>query len=92
MASKTRFSRGERIIVRLPVVGRILFEQNAVIYLTLPIFFLVQHVLFKTTAGLRLRAVGENPAAAEGQGLSVAAVRYAAITAGSAKNGGVLGA
>ena len=45
------------------------------------------YVLNRTPAGLAVRMVGENPAAAEGQGLSVAAVRYAAITAGSALMG-----
>ena len=39
--------------------------------------------IHRTPAGLAVRMVGENPAAAEGQGLSVAAVRYAAITTGS---------
>ena len=44
-------------------------------------------MLYRTPAGLALRMVGENPAAAEGQGLSVARVRTAAIVAGSALMG-----
>jgi general nucleoside transport system permease protein len=43
--------------------------------------------LMRTPAGLALRMVGENPQAAEGQGLSVAAVRTTAIVAGSALMG-----
>ena len=68
----------------LPLVGKIFFTQNAVIYLTLPIFALVHYVLYRTIAGLRIRAVGESPDAADAAGISVAGVRYAAILAGSA--------
>jgi simple sugar transport system permease protein len=63
---------------------------NAQTPLTLLALLLVPAIgwlLMRTPAGLALRMVGENPAAAEGQGLSVAAVRYAAITAGSALMG-----
>lgn len=68
----------------IPVLGPILFRQNAVIYLVLPAFLLVQHVLFRTTAGLHLRAVGENPGAADAAGINVPRTRYAAIVCGSA--------
>jgi simple sugar transport system permease protein len=44
-------------------------------------------VLYRTPLGLALRMVGENPAAAEGQGLSVAGLRIGAIAAGSALMG-----
>jgi simple sugar transport system permease protein len=47
----------------------------------------VAWVLYRTPAGLAVRMVGENPAAAEGQGLDVAAVRIAAVAAGSALMG-----
>jgi simple sugar transport system permease protein len=72
------------VLADIPGIGRILFEQNAVIYLTVPIFFLVHHVLYRTTAGLRLRAVGESPDAADSAGISVPQVRFTAILAGSA--------
>ncbi len=48
---------------------------------------LVGYVLYRTPLGLALRTVGENPAAAEGQGLNVAALRIGAIAAGSALMG-----
>jgi simple sugar transport system permease protein len=67
----------------LPLVGR-LFNQNLVVYLTLPIFVAVVWYLTRTTAGLRLRAVGENPQAADAAGISVTAWRFAAVLAGSA--------
>jgi simple sugar transport system permease protein len=55
-----------------------------VIYLTVPIFALVHYVLGSTRIGLRLRAVGESPEAADAAGLSVPGVRFGAIVAGSA--------
>lgn len=67
----------------LPLVGR-LFDQNIVVYLTLPIFAAVVWALTRTTAGLRLRAVGENPQAADAAGIHVTAWRFAAVLAGSA--------
>jgi simple sugar transport system permease protein len=67
----------------LPIVGRILFSQNLVVYLVIPIFLLVNHVLRASMAGLRLRAVGENPEAADAAGISVARTRFLAIAAGS---------
>ena len=68
----------------LPYVGRLLFGQSVVTYLVVPIFFLTDFVLRKTMAGLRLRAVGENPEAADAAGVSVPLVRYAAIVSGAA--------
>ncbi len=63
---------------------------NAQTPLTLLALLLVPAVgwlLYRTPAGLALRMVGESPAAAEGQGISVARTRYAAIMAGSALMG-----
>jgi simple sugar transport system permease protein len=68
----------------IPFVGRLLFGQTAVTYLTVPIFFAVDYVLTRTMPGLRLRAVGENPEAADAAGVSVPLTRYAAIVAGAA--------
>ena len=67
----------------LPGVGR-LFEQNAMVWLTLPIFAAVAWFFSRTSAGLRLRAVGENPQAADAAGLRVALWRLAAVLAGAA--------
>ena len=67
----------------LPGVGRI-FEQNAMVWLTLPIFGAVAWFFARTSAGLRLRAVGENPQAADAAGIRVTAWRFAAVLAGSA--------
>jgi simple sugar transport system permease protein len=66
----------------LPVVGEILFRHNAMVYgayLLVPItWFLIN----KTTLGLKIRAVGQNPAAADSLGVSVAVVRYVTLTVG----------
>ena len=67
----------------LPGAGR-LFEQNAMVWLTLPIFLAVAWFLSRTSAGLRLRAVGENPQAADAAGIRVAMWRLAAVLAGAA--------
>ena len=68
----------------LPVVGHILFSQDIVVYLIVPIFFLINHILFRSTVGLRLRAVGETPEAADAAGISVNLYRVAAVAAGAA--------
>jgi ABC-type uncharacterized transport system permease subunit len=67
----------------LPVIGRI-FRQDIVVYLTLPIFFVVNWALTRTEIGLRLRAVGENPEAADSVGVNVSLYRLCAIVVGSA--------
>ncbi|RMP66704.1 ABC-type transport system, permease protein [Pseudomonas syringae pv. atrofaciens] len=70
----------------LPVVGRV-FVQNPLVYLTVVIFIAVVWLLDRTRTGLRLRAVGENPQAADAAGISVLGYRLAAIVAGSALMG-----
>jgi simple sugar transport system permease protein len=67
----------------IPVIGRILFTQDAVVYLTIVIFFSVRYWLSSSMMGLRLRAVGENPAAADAAGISVSLHRVLAIFIGS---------
>lgn len=70
-------------LAALPVVGG-LFRQNIVVYLTPLIFAAVVWWLNRTAGGLRLRAVGENPQAADAAGIPVLATRFGAIVAGSA--------
>ncbi len=68
----------------IPVIGRILFVQDAVVYITILIFFAVSLTLRYTMVGLKLRAVGENPAAADAAGISVSLYRFGAVVVGSA--------
>ena len=67
----------------LPVVGR-LFDQNVVVYLVPFVFAGVTLFLDRSVSGLRLRAVGENPQAADAAGIPVLRTRFLAILAGSA--------
>ena len=72
---------------KLPLVGPVLFSQTLLFYLTLLLALIAQFVLFRTNFGLALRASGENPAAAETAGISVARMRYA----GTLISGGAAG-
>jgi simple sugar transport system permease protein len=65
----------------------ILAQQTPLTLLALLLVPLIAYVLYRTPVGLAVRMVGENPQAAEGQGVSVAAVRTGAIVAGSALMG-----
>jgi ABC-type uncharacterized transport system permease subunit len=68
----------------LPVVGELLFAHNPLVYLSLALFVAVQLFLYRTRAGLVLRAVGESPQAAHAIGYPVIAIRYAAVLFGGA--------
>lgn len=65
----------------------VLSSQTPLTLLALLLVPLIGYLLYRTPAGLALRMVGENPQAAEGQGVSVAATRTAAVVAGSALMG-----
>ncbi|MBQ90971.1 MAG: ABC transporter permease [Acidimicrobiales bacterium] len=60
----------------LPVLGRVFFSNRPLTYLTLLLVPVLWYGLFRTTWGLRTRAVGEHPSAAETVGVSVAGMRY----------------
>ncbi|HYH22334.1 MAG TPA: ABC transporter permease [Azospirillum sp.] len=61
--------------------------QTPLTYLAAVLVAAVAYVLYRTPVGLAVRMVGENPAAAEAQGLNVTAVRMGAVMAGSALMG-----
>jgi general nucleoside transport system permease protein len=63
---------------RTPVLASI-FNQKPLVYLALGLVALTSYVLYRTRLGLRLRAVGENPEAADTAGVSVARMRYAGV-------------
>lgn len=64
----------------IPILGTILFNQDPLIYLLFLLIPLSSYILFRTSIGLSLRAVGEYPIAADTAGISVALVRYGAVT------------
>jgi simple sugar transport system permease protein len=63
----------------LPIVGSVLFVQNALVYLALAGTAAVAFVLFRTGLGLRLRALGDHPLAAASLGISVRGYRTATL-------------
>ena len=67
----------------IPYVGPILFEQNVLVYLSLLMVPAISYLLSRTALGLRIRAVGENPKAADTMGINVARTRYLATMVGA---------
>ncbi len=67
------------VLSNLPVLGPILFSQNVLVYGAFACVPLAWFVLNKTTLGLKVRAVGQTPEAADSLGISVARVRYIAV-------------
>ncbi|ACY99721.1 ABC transporter permease [Thermomonospora curvata] len=66
----------------LPVVGPVLFGQNVIFYITVALIAIVHIGLFHTRWGLRTRAVGEHPTAADTVGIRVVAMRYRNVILG----------
>ncbi len=66
----------------MPVIGPILFDHNLMVYGALLLTPVAWFILNKTTLGLNIRAVGQNPLAADSLGVSVALVRYLSVTFG----------
>jgi ABC-type uncharacterized transport system permease subunit len=75
------------VLSDLPVVGEIFFQQNILVYIAFALVPIAQFVLMKTTLGLKIRAAGENPAAADSLGVSVRGVRYITVTLGGMLSG-----
>ncbi len=71
-------------LTELAVIGPILFKQNLLTYLAFITAGAVWYFLFKSMVGLRLRAVGEDPATADACGYNVLLTRFFAILAGGA--------
>jgi ABC-type uncharacterized transport system permease subunit len=74
-------------LAEIPVVGRILFSRDPLFYLAVVLGILLWILLSRTRWGIQIRSVGENPAAAEVQGISVARIRYLCVLLGGALAG-----
>jgi simple sugar transport system permease protein len=68
----------------IPVLGPLLFDTSYIVYLTYVLIILVDIWLFRTRWGLRTRAVGEHPKAADTVGIKVLAMRYRNVVLGGA--------
>ncbi len=64
------------VLYKIPVLGPIFFNQFALTYIAFIIVPIAAYVVFKTTFGLSLRAVGENPESADAVGINVYKIRY----------------
>jgi simple sugar transport system permease protein len=64
------------VLSDLPVIGPVLFQQLPLVYIAFALVPITWFVLFRTELGLKIRAVGEHPLAAETVGVSVAGIRY----------------
>jgi ABC-type uncharacterized transport system permease subunit len=69
-------------IADLPVVGPVLGEHSLLTYVALILVLVLNVLLFRTRFGLRLRAVGEHPRAADTVGIDVSRMRYAGVIIG----------
>ncbi len=75
------------LLARIPVLGPLLFQHTIYVYLMVGLALSVSYALYRTRWGLRVRAVGEHPRAADTAGINVTRTRYRAVVLG----GGVAG-
>jgi len=75
------------VLSDIPIIGEIFFRQNILVYAALLLVPAAWFVLNKTVLGLKIRAVGENPDAADSLGVSVAKVRYFTVVLGGTFSG-----
>lgn len=68
----------------LPIVGKLIFGQDPIFYLSILLTGGVAYFLFRTRAGLTLRSVGDNHASAHALGINVILIRYLAVMFGGA--------
>ncbi|MCI9648327.1 ABC transporter permease [Oscillibacter sp.] len=75
------------VLSDIPYLGTIFFQHNVLVYFAFLLVPISWFVLEKTVFGLKIRAVGEHPRAADSKGVSVGAIRYAAVIIGGAYAG-----
>jgi len=75
------------VLSDIPFIGEVFFNHNLLVYVAFALVPIAAFVLNRTTFGLMIRAVGQNPEAADAMGVSVARVRYMTVTLGGALAG-----
>jgi ABC-type uncharacterized transport system permease subunit len=70
------------VLSDIPVIGEVFFNHTLLVYVAFALVPLTWFVMNKTTLGLNIRAVGQNPEAADAMGISVVRVRYFTVTLG----------
>lgn len=68
----------------IPFIGPVLFKQDLIFYLSIALVFGVNWFLFRSRAGLKIRAIGDNHASAHALGIHVIRTRYLAVMFGGA--------
>lgn len=66
-------------LASIPFIGPVFFQQNVIFYVAILILLAIQFLLFRTNIGLRIRAVGEQPQAADTAGVNVRLIRYLCV-------------
>jgi simple sugar transport system permease protein len=75
------------VLWKIPVIGPVLFNQSPLIYLLIILLIVTQVLMFHTRWGLRVRAVGEHPKAADTLGINVFRLRYISVLISGAMAG-----
>ncbi len=70
------------VLSDIPAIGEVFFKQNILVYLAFALVPIVWFILQRTNLGLMIRAVGQNPEAADAMGISVTRVRYTTLVLG----------
>ncbi len=68
---------------QIPILGDIFFNQNVLVYFAILLSIFLYYLLYKTSIGLELRSVGENPKAADSLGVNVFLMRYVTAIVGA---------
>jgi general nucleoside transport system permease protein len=71
------------LLTQIPFIGPIIFHQNVLVYFAFILAFVLGFVLYRTTWGLKIRSVGENPEAADSAGINVNLVRLICVIFGA---------